>query len=245
MADPTGRWWEHNPPRNYPPQPSEWNGFDDPYWNFGQLVLWVATRNRDHVDAASDRSGLYDVSYGLAAAAVQIEEQISEDQRVTTAQEIRQTVMSGKLIVYDAGPAVPVALLPIVWTNLEIVFDSSVPFVRWRGHRSIAAAYSNLRFLKENVLECFPGSADASAMLLKRGRKMKYDWPEIKEVAFGAMNRNGKFKEWDREWKCQADLERLVIAYMAKRQEEPAVSTVREYVSKYLKEWRAVQAKKS
>jgi hypothetical protein len=51
----------------------EWDGFNDPFWNLGRVILWAATRKREYVDVASDRAGLYDASCGLAAAAVEIE----------------------------------------------------------------------------------------------------------------------------------------------------------------------------
>jgi hypothetical protein len=124
--------------------------------------------------------------------------------------------------------------------KLMINFDAGMPVVRWRDDRSIA--FSDLRFLKSNVLECFPTTVETStAMPPKRGRKMKFDWPDVREFVFKTMDEKREFQEWDAEWKCQADLERLITAYMGKRQEHPIVTTVRVYVSKYLKEWRAVQ----
>jgi hypothetical protein len=96
--------------------------------------------------------------------------------------------------------------------------------------------------VREEIAEEIPIAETSTAMSAKRGRKMKYDWPDVRDFVFETISQKGEFQEWDTEWKCQADLERLVTGYMGKRQEHPSVSTVREYVSKYLKEWRAVQA---
>src|SRR5262249_2688952 len=63
---------------------SDWNGFEDKFWNLGQLLLWVATRNRTHVDRSSDdNGGVLGPSetardselYGLAAASAVIDEE--------------------------------------------------------------------------------------------------------------------------------------------------------------------------
>jgi hypothetical protein len=75
----------------------EWDGFADPFWNLGQLILWVATRNRDCVDAASDCSGRYGGSYGLAAAAVQIEKHVPTEARERLIEEVRQKAVDGAL----------------------------------------------------------------------------------------------------------------------------------------------------
>ena len=137
-----------------------WDGFADPYFNLGQLLLWAATRNPAYVDAASDRSGLYEPSYGLVAAAVQIEEQIPVGEgREELCEEIRQKAMEGVLKGYDYGVTPPRELPPHTWLKLEIVFESQsgIPFVRWRGHSSIVPAY-DVRFSRTDALQSFPAT---------------------------------------------------------------------------------------
>ena len=69
----------------------EWDGFADPHWNLGQVILWIATGDRDYVDKASDRGGSPGESYWLAPAAVLINEQIpSADVRRKLVEQIRQ-----------------------------------------------------------------------------------------------------------------------------------------------------------
>jgi hypothetical protein len=150
---------------------NQWDGFTDPYWNLGQVFLWAATRNRDHVDAASDRSGLYDVSYELAAAAVQIDEQVPlADTREEVAEQIRQKALDGKLKAYDCTLTPPKELPPTTWIKLKIDFDSGMPFVRSRDDSGLATACSDLRFFNANVLECFPEKAETSAAMLNGTR---------------------------------------------------------------------------
>ena len=150
------------------PTTPEWDGFADPFWNLGQLILWVATGNRDHVHTSSDRSGRYDASYALVAAAALIDEQIpTRDGRERTANEIQERGIDGTLKVYDMGFTRPKELTSVTWTKLEIVFDplSGIPFVRWRGHWNIVPAYE-LRFSRETVLQCFPASDSTNDALL-------------------------------------------------------------------------------
>jgi hypothetical protein len=35
--------------------PDEWDGFLDGYWSLGQVILWIATRDPQRVDAAVSR----------------------------------------------------------------------------------------------------------------------------------------------------------------------------------------------
>jgi hypothetical protein len=204
--------------------------------------LWVATRDRKCVDAGSDRNGRLGASYGLAAAAVQIDEQVAPGRvREKFAEEICKMAMDGELKSFDYSLTPPKELPPITWMKLMIDFDAGMPFVRWHDDRNISTACRDLRFFKANVLKCFPAIAETSTtMPPKRGTKMKYDWPDARDFVFKEMNQKGQFREWDREseWRCQADLERLVMTYM---KDKPSVSTVRVYVSKFLKEWCARQ----
>src|SRR5262245_17042462 len=177
MTEPKGSWWEHISPRtyDYSERPPEWDGFADHHWNLGQVFLWVATRNRNYVDAGSDPSGdlyrssygPYRASYGLAAAAVQIDEQVpSGEVREKFAEEICQKAVDGLLKGIDYSVTPPKELPPITWMKLKIDFDSGMPFVRWRDDYSIATACNDLRFFKANVLECFPAKAETSAAML-------------------------------------------------------------------------------
>ena len=52
------------------------------------------------------------------------------------------------------------------------------------------------------------------------------------------MDKDGEFNEWDieRDWTCQADLERLVMSYL---ENKPSESTVRKNITQFLAEWRA------
>jgi hypothetical protein len=67
-------------------RPESWeDGFKDPFWNLGQLLLWVVTRNQEYVNTASDASGTLgrnatvSETYGLAVASLLIEEHLSDD----------------------------------------------------------------------------------------------------------------------------------------------------------------------
>ena len=78
-----------------------------------------------------------------------------------------------------------------------------------------------------------------------RGRKIQFDWPDAKDFAFRLLGEQGAFRDWDigSDWQAQADLERKILAYMEKSLGEgdgPAESTLRKYVSGWLKEWKAI-----
>jgi hypothetical protein len=152
-----------------------WDGFADPYWNLGQAILWAAHRKHEHVDAASDRSGSYGSSYGLAAAAVQIEEQVSAGrahehlveeicQRYEdVVEEIRQKAMHDELKGYDYSLNPPKELPSANWLKLRIDSDAHtrVPFVRWCDHSNVMPDY-DVRFTRTSVLQCFPEPGDVT-----------------------------------------------------------------------------------
>lgn len=78
-----------------------------------------------------------------------------------------------------------------------------------------------------------------------RGRKIQFDWPDAKNFAFRLLAEQGAFHDWDTgsDWQAQADLERKILTYMEKSLGEgngPAESTLRKYVSSWLKEWKAI-----
>ena len=74
----------------------------------------------------------------------------------------------------------------------------------------------------------------------RRGRKRKYDWDEAKIVLIEALKKHGDFDEDGQmdNWNCQACAERLVIEHFGKSDQHPAVSTVRSWVVKAVKQWR-------
>jgi hypothetical protein len=136
-------------------QPQVWkDGFKDPFWNLGQLVLWVATRKRDFVDDASDASGSLgkdatrSEAYGLVRAAELIEG-IEPDQVRDALIQIKQRCLDGTLTTTKP---------PDHWMDLEIVIINSMPMVVLRGDEfnSIGHVTPNLRFKREEVLQRFP-----------------------------------------------------------------------------------------
>jgi hypothetical protein len=136
-------------------QPQVWqDGFKDPLWNLGQLVLWVATRRQDFVDDASDASGAIgkdatrSEAYGLVRAAERIEGIEPEQVRDALAQ-IHQRCLDGTLTT---------TILPDHWMDFEIVVIDSMPMVVLRGDEfnSVGHVIPNLRFKREEVLRCFP-----------------------------------------------------------------------------------------
>jgi hypothetical protein len=127
-----------------------WNGFADAFWTLGQVILWVVTRDRERVDAASDDVGLLGESYAEAAAAIQIDALARED-ILDAAKEIRRRCAHGKLEALSAGQAIEA----IKWTQLEIAFVDGVPFLRRVGQSGLTAAYPDVRFSSAAVLSEF------------------------------------------------------------------------------------------
>jgi hypothetical protein len=73
----------------------------------------------------------------------------------------------------------------------------------------------------------------------RRGATPKFDWPEVEQFVFQKMDEEGDFREWDTEWKCQADLERAVSDYVASKYgASPAESTIRSRIGPMLDHWR-------
>jgi hypothetical protein len=144
-------------------QPEDWDGFSDPFWNLGQVLMWVATHNLKWVDEASDAGGALGIHttssemYGLVAAGRQI-----EDQRITLKQanvaikQIWQFCVNGTLNAATQGEGIS----PDKWRTLEIRVLDHIPVVVLRkypeGPGAGAHATPDLRFRREEVLRCFP-----------------------------------------------------------------------------------------
>jgi hypothetical protein len=167
----------------------QWDGFEDPFWNVGQLILWAATGNRRYVDQASDNCGEYGELYGCAAAAVLIEQHVPNSQQKVVARKVRRMAMKGHLKATSDSGDIPA----LTWARLEIGFDSAMPIIRWRGHQGVLSAYSNVRFLRDEVLREFFSSTQ-----LKRGHKAGEPWLAADEPCFAEMLtllQNGKAKD--------------------------------------------------
>jgi hypothetical protein len=87
--------------------------------------------------------------------------------------------------------------------------------------------WNDLRVRGADIARHWPGTKAPPKS--RRGRKMGYDWPEVRDFIFKTMDRDGEFKEWDTGsgWTCQADLERLVLHYM---KDEASISSVKSHV---------------
>jgi hypothetical protein len=94
--------------------------------------------------------------------------------------------------------------------------------------------WSDLRIRSADIALHWPLAAAPKG---QPGAKMKYDWPEVRDLVFKIMEKNGEFKDWDvgSGWTCQADLVRLVMDYL---NNEPSDSSVKSYVKKFLFDWR-------
>jgi hypothetical protein len=71
-----------------------------------------------------------------------------------------------------------------------------------------------------------------------RGRKPTYDRTAVRTFVFGKMDYHGDFDPTDKEWSCQADLERAIGDYMQQQGLHPDESTLRLYAAKFSKEWK-------
>jgi hypothetical protein len=149
-------------------QPEDWDGFSDPFWNLGQVLIWVATNNPKWVDEASDASralGKHTTSsetYGLVAAGRQISDQrLTLKQAHNAIQQIWQFCVNGTLNVTRRGEGIS----PDEWRTLEIRLIDHIPTVVLRkypeGPGAGAHVTPDLRFRREEILRCFP-SPDTS-----------------------------------------------------------------------------------
>lgn len=130
----------------------DWDGFSDPYWHLGQLVLWAATGRSELVDKASDDCGRLGEDYGLAAAAVLLEDIPAADCR-TVLNDIRDRLLNGDIRAKQGAREVSSA----EWIGTEILYD------RPPGHKSehlmVRRCYSgervlrNLRFARCDALK--------------------------------------------------------------------------------------------
>jgi len=72
------------------------------------------------------------------------------------------------------------------------------------------------------------------------GAPPKYDWVAISEEAMRLMDYNGDFNAADPEWNSAGCLERALMAYCAKKfGREPASSTLRGRIPRWVEEWRS------
>jgi hypothetical protein len=143
-------------------RPEDWDGFQDPFWNLGQVILWIATRSPKYVDGASDASGALGKNtassdtYGRVAAGEQIKKQLTSQQFRDAVVQIKQQCVAGTLNAMTQSKS----LSPDQWRHLDIVVNDHVPTVVWRNYPKVAGAGGHatpdLRFRRDEVLRRFP-----------------------------------------------------------------------------------------
>jgi hypothetical protein len=83
----------------------------------------------------------------------------------------------------------------------------------------------------------------------RRGDKSDFDWSDVRDFVRQTMDKEDDFRPYDTcsDWRCQADLERVVRQYIAKTHGDrrPAESTIRDYASRFYKEWKWSQHDKA
>jgi hypothetical protein len=109
------------------------------------------------------------------------------------------------------------------------------------GFDARAPEYTHLQVRKEDVRRLWPFEPAQLQIMNgpdnrpKKGAKPQYDWPDVKQFIYKTMNERGEFRDWDVDWKSQAELEREVMQYLDNR---PSESTVRRRVTEALRIWR-------
>jgi len=148
-------------------------GFDDVYWNVGQVLAWAQTRSPFSVDTLSDSTPElarrdYSMPSGLPHFAADLADTFAEDnglQRIerpfNSDSEVRRAVLrsfqagtltaSGQRQLWLVREPIP----PLEWADLVMDDNASGPvIIRHReGH---AAAWHDVRVHREDVLKCFP-----------------------------------------------------------------------------------------
>jgi hypothetical protein len=148
-------------------RPEDWDGFSDPFWNLGQVLIWAATRNPKYVDNSSDASGALgkhtgssDI-YGRVAAGDQIKKNLTPQQQRDVITQVKQSCLNGTL----NASAQNESLSPEKWRDLEIRVVDGVPTVVSRKYPDVpgpgAHITPDLRFRRQEVLRCFPSLNDS------------------------------------------------------------------------------------
>ena len=137
---------------------TEWDGFQDKFWNLGQVVIWAATKNGNFVDLASDNNGalLSDATeseqYGLSAAAAVIDQEKITDADIEGALEtVHRLCRDGALIGETSGKAIP----KDEWKSWVITLEDNIPRIRRRSGGLDNPAH-DLRFSRQEVLKLIP-----------------------------------------------------------------------------------------
>ncbi len=155
--------------------PDEWNGFLDGYWTIGQTLLWDLTRDPEVVDEASNDSGRLGETWGQVKAAVLIDTlNLPREHVQDAADDLRRRCLDGRMTAID-GQNRPIPA--IEWRHLKIVLDDeNVPSLRV-GQSTIVPAYSNVVFLRVDVLREFkPAEIDGDTQELAERRTRLADW---------------------------------------------------------------------
>jgi hypothetical protein len=142
-------------------QPDDWDGFQDPFWNVGQVVLWVATSDPKQVDRASDASGALgkntatSETYGRVAASDAIRRLTRQQLRIAF-QQIKRFCVEGTLNTTSQSESISADK----WRQLEIIVKDEIPTVVSRNYPDVSGAAAHatidLRFRRKEVLRCFP-----------------------------------------------------------------------------------------
>jgi hypothetical protein len=241
-------------------------GFNDVFWNMGQVVAWVETRSPFPVDALSDSSKDlaqrdHSMPAGIPHFAAELADRNADENGLSrikspfeSTDDVRRAVIrrlqAGLLAASGQrrGSFEREPISDLEWTDLTID-DSFAGEMIVRHREGSVAAWTDVRIKADDVISAFPVPADQPDgvhIVAGRGNATTYDWDDAMAYAVQQLEERGDFRlpqHAQRGWRSQADLMRLVISYMAKHHDsrEPAESGVKAHLKETLEKWRLGQ----
>jgi hypothetical protein len=113
------------------------------------------------------------------------------------------------------------------------------------GFGRFTDAQADLRGVEKWIFEnslppCWRQASAEESTPSRRGAPPKYAWNAIREETFRLMEKNGEFDLEKPHWNVQARLEQKLQEFCSgkKRDDEPASSTLRDKIPRWLADWR-------
>ena len=171
------------------------DGFEDKFWNLGQLIIWAATRNRGCVSEASDDNGgllnspIESEQYGLSAGSVELDLNGVSDHDIKTAiEDVIRHCRDGALVGEQAGRTIS----RHEWKLWKIVLEDNIPLVRERAG-GITNPAPDLRFSRADILKLFPSLNDEGHWMLPQEPPPGGKWAQCSTYnALKRMHPDGK-----------------------------------------------------
>jgi hypothetical protein len=208
---------------------------DSPRWRLGAILAWVGTRDREAVAysySSEDSNATTAIWKGMGYPVIASDPWAEIKAKIIAGKiTLTGTRIDGRTRTRETFPRTPEQAggYKVYHDDDGLKLEGGLGSPMWR----------DLEADRELIIREFPAPAAKG----KPGRKPAYYWPEVEQFVLSLFRKRGDYEDdanKDKDWSCQADLERAVADWLQDEHDvQPTESAIRENLAPILQRVRA------